>query len=186
MKPNFLLSLVAFTLLAPTHLLWSADSRFAPPASPRVTYNFNAGWKFMRAEVPGAQEVSFDDSKWETVSTPHTFNDVDSFRVIIDHSGGDRGTYKGISWYRKHFKLPADAAGSKVLLEFEGMRQAGEIFLNGRPFGLYENGVTAYGVDITSGIQFGDHDNVLAVRVDNTTRSEEHTSELQSLRHLVC
>src|ERR1035441_4360651 len=94
MKPNFLLSLVAFTLLAPTHLLWSADSRFTPPASPRVTYNFNANWKFMKGEVIGAQEVSFDDSKWETVSTPHTMNDVDSFRVIIDHSGGDRGTYK--------------------------------------------------------------------------------------------
>jgi hypothetical protein len=147
MKPIFRSLLLVAALLVPTHRLWSADSRFTPPASPRVTYNFNAGWKFMRAEVPGAQEVSFDDSKWETVSTPHTFNDVDSFRVIIDHSGGDRGTYKGISWYRKHFKLPADAAGSKVFIEFEGMRQAGEIYLNGRPFGLYENGVTAYGVD---------------------------------------
>jgi hypothetical protein len=33
-------------------------------------------------------------------------NDVDSFRKIISHSGGDLGTYKGLSWYRKHFKLP--------------------------------------------------------------------------------
>jgi beta-galactosidase len=41
--------------------------------------------------VPGAQDVAFDDSQWETVSTPHSFNDVDSFRMIIDHSGGDRG-----------------------------------------------------------------------------------------------
>src|ERR1035437_8776412 len=178
MKPTTLLPVIVFVLLASVSPLWSADTKFIPPASPRVTYNFNAGWKFMRVEVPGAQEVSFDDSKWETVSTPHTFNDVDSFRVIIDHSGGDRGTYKGISWYRKHFKLPADAAGSKVLLEFEGMRQAGEIFLNGRPFGLYENGVTAYGVDITSGVQFGDHDNVLAVRVDNTTAYHERATDV--------
>ena len=96
-------------------------------------------------------------------------NDVDSFRVIIDHSDGDRRTYKGISWYRKHFKLPAEAAGSMVLIEFEGIRQAGEIYLNGRPYGLYENGVTAYGIDLTSGVHFGDQDNVLAVRVDNTT-----------------
>jgi hypothetical protein len=97
--------------------------------------------------LPGAQEVSFDDSLWETVSTPHSFNDVDSFRVIVDHSGGDRGTYKGLSWYRKHFKLPASAAGSKVFIEFEGMRHAGEIYFNGEPFGLYENGITGYGVD---------------------------------------
>src|ERR1700678_3755806 len=56
------------------------------------------------------------------------------------------------------------------------MRQAGEIYLNGRPYGLYENGVTAYGVDITSGVQFGDHDNVLAVRVDNTTPYHERAT----------
>jgi beta-galactosidase len=133
-----------------------------------VTYNFNADWKFIRQDVPGAEVPSFDDSQWQTVSTPHTFNDVDSFRVIIDHSGGDRGKYTGVVWYRKHFKLPAaDFGTSRVLIEFEGMRQAGDIYLNGLPFGLYENGVTAYGLDITSGVQFGDYDNVIAVRIDN-------------------
>ena len=133
MKPKALLPLVAFALLASTLPLWSADAKFTPPASPRVTYNFDSDWRFIRQDVPGAAGRSFDDSQWETVSTPHTFNDVDSFRVIIDHSGGDRGTYKGISWYRKHFKLPAAAAGSKVFIEFEGMRQAGDIYLNGLP-----------------------------------------------------
>ena len=154
-----------------------AASRFTPPASPRVTYNFNPDWKFIRQDVPGAQEPSFDDSQWETVSTPHTFNDVDSFRVIIDHSGGDRGTYKGLSWYRKHFKLPAEAAGSKVFIEFEGMRQAGDIYFNGKPFGLYENGVTGYGVDLTSAALFGDQDNVLAVQVDNRTSYKERATD---------
>src|ERR1019366_8996753 len=65
----------------------------------------------------------------------------------------------------KHFKLAHTA--KKVFLEFEGMRQAGEIFLNGKPVGLSENGVTAYGVDITDGVLFGGQDNVLAVHVDN-------------------
>jgi beta-galactosidase len=176
MKPKALLPLVAFALLASTLPLWSADAKFTPPASPRVTYNFNSDWRFIRQDVPGAEVPSFDDSQWESVSTPHTFNDVDSFRVIIDHSGGDRGTYKGISWYRKHFKLPAAAAGSKVFIEFEGMRQAGDIFLNGLPVGLYENGVTGYGVDITSGVHFGDQENVLAVRVDNTTSYKERAT----------
>jgi beta-galactosidase len=177
MKPNARMLLLAVTFLGSTLPVLSADVTYTPPVSPRTTYNFNANWKFMRSDVSGAQEVTFDDSKWETVSTPHTMNDVDSFRVIIDHSGGDRGTYKGISWYRKHFKLPASAAGSKVFIEFEGMRQAGEIYLNGRPFGLYENGVTAYGVDITSGVHF-DQDNVLAVRVDNTTTYHERATDV--------
>jgi beta-galactosidase len=169
--------MLAFTVLVCGSPLGAAEPRFTPPASPRVTYNFNPGWKFIRQDVPGAQEVSFDDSQWETVSTPHSFNDVDSFRVIIDHSGGDRGTYKGLSWYRKHFKLPADAAGSKVFVEFEGMRQAGDIYFNGKPFGLYEDGISGYGVDITSAVLFGDQDNVLAVKLDNRTTYRERATD---------
>jgi beta-galactosidase len=166
-----LLSLLAMPLLA------QAQQQYVVPASPRAKYNFNADWKFIRQDVPGAEVVAFDDSQWQTVSTPHSFNDVDSFRVIIDHSGGDRGTYKGLVWYRKHFKLPADAAGSKVFIEFEGMRQAGDIFLNGKHFGLSENGITGYGLDITSGVQFGDHDNVLAVNLDNRTSYRERATD---------
>jgi beta-galactosidase len=177
MKSNAALPLVLFTVLLSVHPRCAAASRYAPPASPRVTYNFNPGWKFIRQDAPGAQEPAFDDSQWETVSTPHSFNDVDSFRVIIDHSGGDRGTYKGLSWYRKRFKLPAEAAGSKVFVEFEGMRQAGDVYFNGKPFGLYENGITGYGVDLTSAALFGDRDNVLAVQVDNRTSYKERATD---------
>jgi beta-galactosidase len=135
--------------------------------------NFNYDWKFMREDIAGAEVPSFDDSKWSTVATPHSFNDVDSFRELISHSGGDRGTYKGLSWYRKHFKLPAELAGYKIFIEFEGMRQAGDIYLNGKQVGLYENGITAYGIDITDALHLGTQGNVLAVKVDNTTTYKE-------------
>jgi len=146
---------------------------YMPPQSPRTTLNFNLNWQFIRQDVPGAEAPAFDDSKWSTVSTPHSFNDVDSFRKIISHSGGDLGTYKGLSWYRKHFKIPAELAGHKIFLEFEGMRQAGDIFLNGKVVGLYENGITAYGLDISDAVHCGPLENVLAVKLDNTTTYEE-------------
>src|ERR1022692_2406337 len=149
---------------------------YTPPQSPRAKINFDRDWKFIREDVPGAEAPGFNDSAWVTVTTPHSFNDVDSFRQIISHSGGDRGTYKGLSWYRKHFKVPARLAGNRIFLEFEGMRQAGDIFLNGKQVGLYENGVTAYGLDITGGIHFGNEDNVLAVRVDNRTNYQERAT----------
>jgi beta-galactosidase len=138
--------------------------------------NFNLDWKFIREDVPGAEDTAFDDSQWATVSLPHTFNDVDSFRQLISHGGGDRGTYKGLSWYRKHFRLPADLSGHKIFLEFEGMRQAGDIFLNGKQIGLYENGITAYGLDISDAAHFGAEENVLAVKVDNRTTYTERAT----------
>ena len=149
---------------------------YAPPASPRAKLSFDPDWKFIHEDVPGAEAPNFDDSSWTTISTPHTFNDVDSFRQIISHSGGDRGTFKGLVWYRKHFKLPAKLAGDKIFLEFEGMRQAGDIFLNGKEVGLYENGVTAYGLDISGAVHFGNEENVLAVKLDNRTTYVERSS----------
>jgi beta-galactosidase len=154
-----------------------ASGPYVPPKSPRSTLNFNYDWRFIREDVAGAETPAFDDSKWTTVATPHSFNDVDSFRMIIAHGGGDRGTYKGLSWYRKHFKLPAQLAGQKVFLEFEGMRQAGDIYLNGKQVGLYENGVTAYGIDITDALHLGAQENVLAVKVDNTTNYQERATK---------
>ena len=150
--------------------------RYTPPPSPRATLNFNLNWRFIREDAAGAEAAAFDDSKWATISTPHSFNDVDSFRKIISHSGGDVGTYKGIAWYRKHFKLPANFSGRKIFLEFEGMRQAGDIYLNGKQVGLYENGVTAYGIEITSAANFGAQENVLAVKVDNRTDYQERAT----------
>jgi len=151
----------------------SGSTPYAPPKSPRATLNFNYDWRFIREDVPGAEAPAFDDSKWSSVATPHSFNDVDSFRMIISHGGGDRGTYKGIAWYRKHFRLAGDLAGNKVFLEFEGMRQACDIFLNGKQVGLYENGVTAYGIDISDAVHFGQQESVLAVKVDNRTNYVE-------------
>jgi len=157
-------------LSAPTVAFAGAPTaQYVPPQSPRDRLNFNLSWRFIREDVAGAEAPTFDDSQWAIVSTPHSFNDVDSFRKIISHSGGDLGTYKGLSWYRKHFKLPANLSDCKIFVEFEGMRQAGDIFLNGKQIGLYENGITAYGIDITDALHFGPEDNVLAVKVDNRT-----------------
>ena len=103
----------------------AADARYSPPASPRAVFDFNPGWKFFKGDPTNADEVSFDDSKWSDVSAPHTWNDVDSYTAIISHSGGDRKAWTGIGWYRKHFKLPANAKDGKVFLEFEGLKQAG-------------------------------------------------------------
>jgi beta-galactosidase len=152
-----------------------AGAPYTPPASPRATFNFNPGWKFIREDVANADKMDFDDAKWNDVSTPHTFNDVDTFDEIITRSG-EHHQYTGFAWYRKHFKLPAGAKDGKVFIEFEGLRQAAQFFVNGKPAGKYENGVTACGLDVTTLVKFGDGENVLAVRVDASNSYKEESS----------
>jgi len=155
----------------------AADERYAAPASPRATYNFNPGWKFIRQDVPGAEAPAFDDSKWENVSTPHTYNDADTFDEWIRHSSGEAHEYMGPAWYRKHFKLPPSAAGGKVFIEFEGLKQAAHFWVNGKPAGKFENGITACGLDITDDVNFNGGENVLAVRVDNSNDYLEEATQ---------
>lgn len=155
----------------------AVGDKFTVPASPRAIYNFNSGWKEVFGDMPGADQPVFDDAAWANVSLPHTWNEVDTYRAFIRHSGGDTGEKMfGVGWYRKHFKLPTSADGQKVFLQFDGLRQAGHFYLNGQLVGLYENGITPLGLDITKFVKFGGQDNVIAVKVDNSTGYKEEAT----------
>lgn len=151
---------------------------YCPPKNNREVFNFNIDWKFIKQDVEGAEKVSFDDSAWETVTAPHTFNDVDSFDEWISNKG-EANLYKGIVWYRKHFKLGKTYSQRKVFIEFEGIRQAAFVYVNGEFAGQYESGVTPFGFDITKYIKFGDEDNVIAVKADNTARYSEKATNIE-------
>ena len=130
------------------------------PAQAGDKHNFNPEWLLAVGDIEGAEQPAFDDSAWKTVTLPHAFNEDQAFAVDI------RELTDTIVWYRKHFTLPAVAKGKKVFIEFEGVRQAADVYLNGQHVGLSENGVMAFGFDLTPYIKYG-KENVIAVRVDN-------------------
>jgi hypothetical protein len=132
----------------------------APAHAARALYDFNPGWKLVVGDPQGAARPDFDDGTWKSISLPHAWNEDDAFRKDI----ADLST--GVAWYRKHFKVPALTPGQKVFLEFEGARQAAEVFVNGRRVALHENGINAFGVEIAGALVAGD--NVVAVRTDNS------------------
>jgi beta-galactosidase len=136
-------------------------------ADERLTLNFNADWKFIKADVPGAARPDFKDDSWSNVSTPHTFNDVDTF----DHQSpgrmlGETNQWSGRAWYRKNFTLPDSMKGRQVFVEFDAVRQVAEVYLNGHYLGVCKNGFVPFGFDLTPYLQFG-KPNVLAVMCDN-------------------
>jgi beta-galactosidase len=132
--------------------------------------NFNQGWKFIKEDNKDAIKPEFDDSNWESVSTPHTFNDIDTFDNFMEGGhNGERGMFTGKTWYRKHFKLDQNHDDKKVFIQFEGIRQAADVFINGIKLeGKSENGFIPLGYDLTPYLHFGNDENILAVMVDNT------------------
>lgn len=137
----------------------------------RSTLNFNPGWLLQTGDPADASKPEFDDSKWKPVTLPHAWNEDEAFHVAIDQHP------TGIAWYRKSFKLPPDAKGRKVFIEFEGVRQGAEIWLNGKSVGLHENGVMAFGIDLTDAVLPPPATNVIAVRTDNDWAYRERATK---------
>lgn len=127
----------------------------------RAKYNFNPGWLVFVGDDTTASAVGFNDRSWKKVTLPYAWNENDAFKKDI------RDLSTGIAWYRKHFKLSPQHKGKKVFIEFEGIRQAGDFYVNGKHVGIHENGVTAFGFDVSDLVHYGEQDNVVAVRTNN-------------------
>ena len=141
-------------------------------ATERTKQNFNSGWRLTVGDVKEASKPAFNDSRWTQVTLPYAFNGDEAFKKDIVNLTDT------ISWYRKTFKL-TDLANKKVFIEFEGVRQGADFYLNGHHLGFSENGVMACGFDLTPYIKEGS--NTIAVRCDNswTYRSRQYNSRYQ-------
>ena len=120
-------------------------------AAARDTYNFNSDWRIEKQK--------------KLVTLPHAWNEDEAFKVYINQMSDS------VIWYRKTFRLPESAEGKRVFIEFEGARQAAEVFVNGERVGLHENGVMAFGFDLTPYVKKGK--NEIEVRTDNDWRYHE-------------
>lgn len=136
----------------------------------RAKYNFNAQWKLFVGDSIGAEQPDFDDSEWKTVTLPYAWNQEEAYKNSIH----DLST--GIAWYRKSFKMPKSAKGKKVFVEFEGVRQGADFYVNGKHVGLHENGIMAVGFDISEHLNYGKKTNIIAVRTDNDWKYKEKST----------
>ena len=139
----------------------------------RQKLNFNTDWRLCVGDYPEAIETAFDDSRWQQETLPYAFNGDEAFRKdIVDLTDT-------ICWYRKKFLLTQEEVKGKIFIEFEGVRQGADVYLNGHNLGFSENGVMAFGFDLTPYMKEGE--NVIAVRCDNswTYRSRRHDSRYQ-------
>ena len=129
--------------------------------SGRQIYNFNPGWRYYKGDVQGAESVSFDDSAWEIVSTPHTVE------LMPAEASGCRN-YQGIVWYRKRFVIPAETKGQNVSIHFEAVMGKQSVYLNGKLVKEHLGGYLPFSINLTeNGVHAGDSC-LIAVLADNS------------------
>jgi len=130
----------------------------------RLVLPMNRNWRYSRSVAEGSHARDFDDSGYERVVIPHT-------NIKLPWHSFDEKSYEFVSSYRRHFKLPPEARGRHVFVDFEGAMTSSTVYINGTRLGEYKGGYTPFSFDLTPHLDFGG-DNVLVVDLDSSERAD--------------
>ena len=127
--------------------------------------SFDFDWKFFKGDKPGAEQPDFSDADWRNLDLPHDWSIEGPFR---EEHGSMTSAHlpTGTGWYRKHFKIPASYRNKKVTIEFDGIYQNSEVWINGQYLRKRPYGYISFYYDISPYLNFSG-ENLMAVRVDN-------------------
>ena len=121
----------------------------AVPAAGRLVLPLNRNWSYSRSVAEGCHARDFDDSGYERVVIPHT-------NLRLPWHSFDEKSYEFISSYRRRFKLPPEAKGKHVFVDFEGVMTASTVWINGSRLGEYKGGYTPFSFELTPHLDFGE------------------------------
>jgi beta-galactosidase len=165
--------LVITTVLASASIGQAADGSRSQPAPTSSTFgrsitSFDPDWRFIKSDATGAEKPEFDDSAWGTLDVPHDWSIEGPFSKTnpTNRSGGYLPA--GVGWYRKHFTLPMADSGRRVFIEFDGVMANSDVWINGYKLGHRPYGYVSFRYELTDHLSFGNAQNVLGVRADNS------------------
>jgi beta-galactosidase len=130
----------------------------------RSVLAMNRNWRYHPGKIDGATAPGFDDSGFSRVVIPHT-------NVRLPWHNFDDKEYEFVSTYRRQFRLPQNARGRRVFVDFEGTMTASAVWINGVALGEYKGGYTPFSFELTPHLH-ADGENVLCVEVDSTERGD--------------
>ena len=119
----------------------------------------NNDWKFAEQFEASMTEAAYDDSTMQNVRLPHTCKET-PLHYFDEHC------YQMISGYRRVIEAEKAWEGKKILLTIDGAAHDSEVFLNGDKVGEHHCGYTAFTMDISGVLRYGEK-NILVVKVDS-------------------
>ena len=131
----------------------------------REVASINRDWLFHLGDIRGSENVV-----WQHVGLPHSF----SLPYFMS-----KDFYVGYGWYKKTIRLSRKDLQQYLALEFDGVFQEAEIYVNGKLAGRHVGGYTGFEISINPYVRAGD--NLITIRVNNlwkatvAPRGGEHT-----------
>ena len=119
----------------------------------------NDDWLFTEQFEDSLVAPEYPENTLQPVRLPHTCKET-PFHYF------DESLYQMVSGYRRHLLIPKNWQGKRILLTFEGAAHDSTVFCNGKKVGEHHCGYTAFTVDLTDSVLYG-QDNLLCVRLDS-------------------
>lgn len=118
----------------------------------------NDDWRFAEQFEQEMAYAGYDDGTMQAVRLPHTCRET-PFHYF------DAQIYQMVCGYRKVFYAAESWRGKVLTLTLEGAAHESEVFLNGEKIGEHHCGYTAFSMDVSDYVKYGE-DNILAVRLN--------------------
>ncbi len=121
---------------------------------------FTTGWQ-TRPHANSFAEVMGGAAPWQAVTLPH---DATLGETRDAAHGAGRGYFPGgVYEYRRTLAVPAEAAGQRWVLEFEGVYRRATVSVNGALAGHWASGYTGFTVPLDDFLRYGDDNEVRVV-----------------------
>jgi beta-galactosidase len=135
----------------------------------RQVLDFDKGWRFNLGAVDNGQKPGLNDAGWRSLNLPHDWSIEGKFSKDNPATPEGGALPGGIGWYRKTFTVPASSKGKLVYIDFDGVYQKSDVWVNGHHLGFRPNGYISFRYALTPYLNFGGK-NVIAVKVDNSVQ----------------
>ncbi|MDF2433794.1 MAG: beta-galactosidase [Mucilaginibacter sp.] len=162
----FLLKAACFLCLSVALVLFTLKG-FGQQA--RTVVNFDNDWHFHLGNVNDGEKTSLDDANWRLLNLPHDWSIEGKFSKENPATPEGGALPGGTGWYRKTFIVPATAKNKLVYIDFDGIYQKSDVWINGHHLGFRPNGYISFRYELTPYLNFSGK-NIIAVKVDNSVQ----------------
>ena len=136
-------------------------------------------WEYTRMDLGGIWEGLRTNERdaalpaWDTVSLPHSFNELDAVNPYVPY-------YQGPGWYRRTLEIDNPYEQGRILLRFDGAGQKTQVYIEDSFIGEHVGGYDEFHFDITEAVakHLEDGKVRLLVRCDNSRDLEMIPSDL--------
>ena len=130
--------------------------------------SFNSDWSFHLNDSIKDNDTINSTTVWRTLNVPHDWSIEGKFDEKSPAGYGGGALNGGLGWYKKTFKVAITDTSKVTSIIFDGVYKNSEVWVNGHYLGKRPNGYIGFQYDMSPYLNYGDKNNEIIVKVDNS------------------